>query len=102
MRKNPGTLTPPTGPPVGIGNTSHQICGTFMSIGLWQSVHVLSVLGSITHWTVSSKSGPFSATYLATVLRFELTTFWLGSNTSTIWNGLRWMWNGCEIGGPNV
>jgi len=29
-----------------------------------------------------------------------VTTVAFGSKTSVIWNGLRWMWNGWEIGGP--
>src|SRR3974390_1434988 len=88
--------------PDGMGKTSHQMRGLSL-VSLWQSFQVLSFARSSRHWTVESTICDSAVTYLGTIpLRFVVCTVAFGLNSSTIWNGLRWMWNGWEIGGPNV
>src|SRR4051812_24472772 len=99
MRKYPGILVPACTFPDGIGNTSHQTKGCVASIGLWQSFQVLSSCRFRKHCVAGSGGGSLN-TYFGTTLPLLFLTVTFGSNTSTIWNGLMWMWNGCEIDGP--
>src|SRR5436305_8774811 len=85
--------------PDGIGNTSHQMRGA-SDVSLWQSFQVLSSFGSSEHCRSVLFSGLPSKTYFGTTPTSLTVTVAFGSNTSTIWNGLMWMWNGCEIAGP--
>src|SRR6266850_2523824 len=80
----------------GIEKTSHQTRGALSSAsGLWQSNHVVLSAGLIWHWTVLSVG--VVVTYFGALWPFTVTC-WFGSNTSTIWNGLTWMWNGWATG----
>src|SRR5919202_1873958 len=78
----------------GIENTSHQMrccCG-----GVWES----RPLPWSFRFSWHCRSGYVGApvTYLSIGRPvFGSVTVWYGSNTSTIWNGLRWMWNGWSI-----
>src|SRR5262245_45413751 len=97
MRKWPGICTPCCTVPDGIGNTSHQMRGLFEVSG-WQSFQVLWSFTFTAH--CNGLTGAPEKTYFGSVPRFGSFTVAFGSNTSTIWNGLMWMWNGCAICGP--
>src|SRR5438128_1263776 len=110
-------MTVPSGATLaeGMANTSHQIrlvcggCGPHAPV----TDQVALFLGSRKHCRFANGLfGSFSiagsVTYRGTAVVvlltgsstasswpvFGSTRFWLGSNTSGIWNGLMWMWNG--------
>src|ERR1051326_3215737 len=75
--------------PDGIENTSHQIFGGGGTFA--HGFHVSGFVVSIRHCPVP---GVPDVMYTGV---FEPATVALGSKTSTTWNGLMWMWNGCEM-----
>src|SRR6188474_1714970 len=91
--------------PDGMANTSHQTSPVGGQGGGRQGRQVPGSFGSSTHWR-GSVFGAGATTYWGIGTVFPLTRtpitcpvlgsvmFSFGSNTSVIWNGLMWMWNG--------